>query len=474
MSRYLYGFSVNGIQSYIFETNELKTIVGASEIIKRLSKNDPKDPLSFEANYKPDEVIINAAGNIKVIFDTQEKAEVALKEFAKKVHQNVFGIQTSQALVKFEEGELKDAFQRLEKNLAIQKNKSSIVIDPNLSILKVAPKTARPIVKENKDQATLQKEAANTSTGNIPKNKKNKTAVIHADGNNLGIKIASMLKDLPTDAEVIQAYKSFSTKLDQATKQAYANAKEGIEEKDIREIILGGDDLSVICNANYALDFTKKFLEEFETQTQKLLGKDALTACAGIAFCNHKYPFHYAINLAEKLCSYAKQHSKKIDPNHSPSSLMFHNIQSANFNSFNEYIQNELTLKNNEETIHLNFGPYFVQEQKEYATIQAFLDLSEALKIKGSPLSRLREWLTILGNNAQAAQERLLRIVDMMELRDDIYKKSALEKALKRFHKKIKLTELMLQRDEKKYTPIADITTYLSVISYEKQEQPKE
>jgi len=33
---YLYGASVQGIQSFIFETNELKNIVGASEIIEKI------------------------------------------------------------------------------------------------------------------------------------------------------------------------------------------------------------------------------------------------------------------------------------------------------------------------------------------------------------------------------------------------------------------------------------------------------
>lgn len=33
MTKYLYGASVQGIQQFIFQTNELKDIVGASELV---------------------------------------------------------------------------------------------------------------------------------------------------------------------------------------------------------------------------------------------------------------------------------------------------------------------------------------------------------------------------------------------------------------------------------------------------------
>ena len=35
-NNYLYGLTVQGIQSYIFETNKLKEIIGASEIVEQL------------------------------------------------------------------------------------------------------------------------------------------------------------------------------------------------------------------------------------------------------------------------------------------------------------------------------------------------------------------------------------------------------------------------------------------------------
>ena len=460
MSKYLYGASVQGIQEFIFATNELKSIIGASEIIKNISKTVKKE---YEKH-----IVINAAGNIKLIFDESEKEvlEHLVLTFVKEMKQKAYGITMSQAVVEFEEGNLKKAFEDLERQLFIQRNKGDISLDMSINILTLAQKTARPLVENNLDMSTLLKEKASPSKGNIPKNRKNKTAIIHADGNGLGAMIASMTEDLSDDNKIIKAYKSFSENLEKATVNAFQSAKKGMDEKDIRDVILGGDDMTVICKADDALEFTNNFLSDFEKQTKELMGKTGLTACAGIAYCNHKYPFHYAVNLAESLCNYAKEHSKKINKNFAPSSLMFHNIQSSNFSNYKDYIAKELTLNSDKNEVGLNFGPYFVKEQNNYATITSFRYLVKALEKKGSPVSRLREWLTILGQDATEAKERLLRINDMMELRNAIYNKKALENSLQKFNEGLSMTNLMLQREESKYTPIGDVISHLSVVDH--------
>ena len=36
MAKYLYGAAVQGIQGFIFQTNKLRDIVGASELVERI------------------------------------------------------------------------------------------------------------------------------------------------------------------------------------------------------------------------------------------------------------------------------------------------------------------------------------------------------------------------------------------------------------------------------------------------------
>ncbi len=468
MKTYLYGASVQGIQGFIFETNELKSIIGASEIIENINQ---KISDKYEKY-----IIVNAAGNIKLIFSEDEKPilEKLLKEFTKEVRQDAFGITISQAVVLYEEGKLKKAFQDLEKKLMSAKNQLEIPLDLSINIIELAAKTAKPIVENKKDKATIQKEDAyeekykgNKEFSQIGKlkNSKSKIAIIHADGNGLGAMIASMSQNATSDKEVKNMYKTFSENLKEATEYAINEAEKVVPNLKLRRVIVGGDDLTVICNANSALEFTYEYLYYFEKKTKEIFKNDGLTACAGIAYCNHKYPFHYAVNLAESLCKESKKHSKKINEALAPSSLMFHNIQSSSYTNYADYIESELTLRPFEaEEIFLNYGPYFIEKQDEYSLAKDFMFLCEALKVKGSPLSRLRDWLSILGENMKMAEDRLVRINEMMDLRDDIYKKSSLENALRAFNGDILIKKLLYRRGDKLFTPIYDVITHLSVV----------
>ena len=64
--KWLYGASVQGIQGYIFQTNKLKDVIGASELVKELCETDFKREFALTGSV---EYIVKAAGNIKLIFE---------------------------------------------------------------------------------------------------------------------------------------------------------------------------------------------------------------------------------------------------------------------------------------------------------------------------------------------------------------------------------------------------------------------
>ena len=133
MSKYLYGASVQGIQEFIFATNKLKEIVGASELVKQIAEEFEK--LSgYEKEHK--NTIINTAGNIKAIFEDESQCKKVVLEFSKIIQQKAYGITLSQAVVKFD-GEIKDYIDELEQNLKAQRNKPSIPLDLSLNIMMV-------------------------------------------------------------------------------------------------------------------------------------------------------------------------------------------------------------------------------------------------------------------------------------------------------------------------------------------------
>ena len=469
MSRYLYGASVQGIQEFIFTTNKLQEIVGASEIVKQVA-----DEFNILSGYKKgdENILMNAAGNIKAIFDTKEKCEKIVLEFGKIIQQKAYGISISQAVIEIADNydkndinnEKQKDINKLEKRLKIQKNKPLIPLDMSLNIMELNPATSKPAISNKMDRATQQKiEAYNNikdkSNTDLQKlsNSKNKIAVIHIDGNGLGALIPK-LKDIGLSLT------DFSIKLDEATNKAFDLAK---GDKKIRKIILGGDDVTVICDADDALSFTNDFLKEFENETEKAFQNprnkqsNKLTACAGIAYCNQKYPFHYAVDLAEELCGEAKKQSKEIDKNKAPSSLMFHNIQSASFQEWEQFVKDELTIINDKEIIRCDFGAYYLN-QEDKSSISGLINSIESYRCEESPINKLRNWLSELYQSSIDAKNLLERINSIVE-QNKKWDSSIMDKNLKTLDKNLSSQNLIIEKDGYRKTPIYDILQVLSI-----------
>lgn len=124
-------------------------------------------------------------------------------------------------------------------------------------------------------------------------------------------------------------------KKDEASK-LYKQAREllhkarKLKKLPVVPLVLGGDDLTVLCDGQFALKFTHDFLAEFEKQTSEnetiwemannaFGNKDKnnpsikrLGICAGIAIVKPHYPFHQAYELAEQLLKSAKQVKAKV------------------------------------------------------------------------------------------------------------------------------------------------------------------
>jgi len=223
--------------------------------------------------------------------------------------------------------------------------------------------------------------------------------------------------------------------LDQATTKAANSAFEavkkhfdGLECIPIRPIVLGGDDLTLICRGDIAIPYVEVFLEEFENQTERLLGdilqdnqvfgKDGarkLTACAGIAYIKSSFPFYYGYALAEALCSRAKKDAKKDERKQdglAPSCLMFHKVQDSFVEDFDEIAKRELTPQN---YYSWEFGPYYLHEIVGRWKIS---DLNKKIqKLEGKEgnaiKAHLRQWMSIMHRDTHAAEQKMKRMVAM-------------------------------------------------------------
>lgn len=454
MSKYLYGASVQGIQGYIFETNKLKEIAGASELIEQICTKEFKEHCkNKKIAFNDLDLLISAAGNIKYKFENKTDCEKIVYDFPKYIKTKAPGIILSQAVVEYESNLVK-AIGDLEKKLKAKRNMQDLPIGNALMISERARKTGKAGYRRDRDDKVLDIEQnakikfadkvagiSEKLTGDkvkpedfpfevdeLSSGKKgsdNWIAVIHADGNSLGKLIQKFTKKV--DENVVAAvFKEFSVKLEEATKKSAQKAyndvvKDKIGNKakpPIRPIIIGGDDLTVIIRGDLALDFTNVYLKAFEENTKaefKDLAEkykisdlqNGLTACAGISFIKPKYPFHYAVSLAESLCTESKNVSKaKYE---GKSCLNFHKVQSSFVDDFKTIQERELTANG----LHLYRGPYFIEKVDGKFSIDELLKKIKVINQKDAPKGPLRNWLSELYNSKETSSQLLRRIIDL-------------------------------------------------------------
>ena len=110
MNKYLYGASVQGIQGFIFETNKLAEIVGASEMIEKICTEWFRDYIDDDKKKIDEKILLSAAGNIKITSETKEDLKRMVREFHKRDKEDAHGITNSQAVVEdtVENGEIQE------------------------------------------------------------------------------------------------------------------------------------------------------------------------------------------------------------------------------------------------------------------------------------------------------------------------------------------------------------------------------
>lgn len=482
MAKYLYGAAAQGIQSFIFQTNKLSEIVGASELVEEICTSKFAEMVygSGEGARKAlkndkGRAILYAAGNIKYIFDDKEKCASVVREFPKRISTFAPGVTLSQAVVEFEDAgdpqKFKKAVNELERRLRIQRNKQMRSNTLGLMGIERSRQTGLPVshivgndhfdlaryakLYDSNDERqrttqTLCKKAFGQFYGEaeICYDIENMTgtndwiAVIHADGNGLGQVVQKI-------GENKDAFREFSNNLDAATTESAVAAFKAVSEKykwgkrvPIRPIVLGGDDLTVVCRADLAVDYVLEFIRHFEASTKEKLGDvlskkkvfekgsvtDRLTACAGIAFVKSSYPFYYAYELAEALCSRAKKDAKnktdiKAGKELPQSCIMFHKVQDTFAEEYEEIVKRELTPSDGKS---FEYGPYYLNEKEDRWTVETLLEKVKSLGSGGSDAEKeanaaktgLRQWMTLLHRDTERAEQRRKRMIEISGLKE--------------------------------------------------------
>lgn len=452
MSEYYCAITISSIQDYIFKTNKLKEIIGGSLIIDKVCSSEYlKEHIK---DYNEDNLLLNAAGKVKYKFESKEKCQSFLSSYIRDVNQTAPGLKINYAIAKNENK------NQLDQLILIQKNKPNYSIDHQWMVFQKSRRTGLPVVKKIKDEyldkiQTAKLEAYGDSKSSplfkeILKNltlkesnliekfedftesNDNWMAIIHADGNGIGNLIddynAFLKQENPNDENtILKEQKEFSKNLQKIMAAALSTAIDKLKIKEeatipIRPIILGGDDLTIVMEAKYAVQFTRDYLASFEEKSREHLSNSfdgfarGITSCAGICFLKKKFPIHYGNKLANVLCKEAKRVSKQLQKDKKiPSSLLFHVNQSSFISeSYEQLIESDYKIGS---AYRLDGGPYFLESSNhnEFRTINDLLEKSELLSKDETPTSSIRNWLNELYDNpnkAEILKKRILNIIN--------------------------------------------------------------
>ena len=440
-------------QEYIFSGNRLKENLGGSYLLKttytepleialdKVARGsdgiDTWRSLSSDVALKGGaEVGYIGGGNTLVFFETTDRAKRFVQEFSRILLKTrpglkiAFGVLSPFDLVDFQK-----AMTTLHESLQTAKNRSCPrTIPPRHGITAVCPYSGEAIEVDREDKtrkiavsalsfARLSCADASTKaltlevqgrlehlsfTDDIGKlgqvDSKNYAAVVHVDGNDMGkhfMKCPNLGELRKRSAAVSNATnKAFSLLVDDAVQvvNKHLADDEGFPFNGtlpLRPIIIGGDDITFVCEGRLGLYFAERFMKHIEIASRE--AGFPFTACAGIAIVKSKYPFFKAYQYAEELCAVAKRESR----NNGGTAYLDFLISSGGFSGSIDHIRERHFTTPDGRNLH--YGPYQCNGpglDKCTATLRAGVRIfQDKDKWSQAHAMRLRELLT--GNPMQ-------------------------------------------------------------------------
>jgi hypothetical protein len=385
-----------GIQNYIFASNRLTENIGGSnlvtnvfaellpEVIKEIG--EPNMPLwrdggPLDRSLKA-EIVYQGGGNAYVAFADEKTFQDVTKEFLTRVNLTAPGIGIAVAAVEtdFEDTYLTDVY-RLDKRLVPAKGGfNMLVLAGNQPITKQSGRTGLPASefyeneypsleqkkneylsleqKKKRDSAVVYKKKENVQFVDFDdlafeKGIDSLIAIIHADGNNMGKRVRTFMRQSTSYSEAVPKIRKLSAAIDYCYKTAinktiddfrfayaehldklrkkcpdkYKNTKDkNYDAPPFLKLINDGDDATFVICGRFALDFAARLLREIENQNDPFEENVIPRTCAGVVLFHSHYPFSKAYKIAEELCESAKKPSRDCEGSY----MDFHLHQSGN------------------------------------------------------------------------------------------------------------------------------------------------
>lgn len=373
-----------GIQDYVFRTNKLRQIIGASTLVNNATGQWVTDVLK-----KPQDLVYSGGGNAVLIFDSMEDAKKFASDLSKITLEKAPGLRLVISHKEFNynndalggsNGIINKTFEQLDR---LKAEGNPWAYETSLGVTEECLFTGQPVVLESVDKSydtllsseALAKQTAETDqlekiskevdgkeytfyfaedmdhiTGE--NSDKNLIGIVHIDGNDIGTKIKELVNKYSfanANNELRDELAKFSDSVNAASEMTFdgllvdiirhlhgtslqlSDGELNLYDKNgdvilpIRPIVLGGDDMTLICDGNLALDLTVRYLET--AQTQKLSDGSKYNCKAGVCIVKKNFPIFPAYQLSNQLAGSAKKFRKELmellddyyDDNHIPS-----------------------------------------------------------------------------------------------------------------------------------------------------------
>jgi len=198
-------------------------------------------------------------------------------------------------------------------------------------------------------------------------NSDNFIAVIHIDGNNMGVRVDGIYEKYPDWGACRTALQELSRSIQSDFEDAFRETAEAVarwrpsgDVLPIRPIILAGDDVCFVTAGSIGLECARLFIEKLTEKTNRA-DHQGYSACAGVAIVHRKYPFHRAYRLAEELCENAKSYGAELDEHRQVSAMDWHIEFGQLKDSLSDLRKDYLT----EDGCRLELRPVVVQAPEE-------------------------------------------------------------------------------------------------------------
>lgn len=316
-------YDVRGIQDYIFRTNKIVEVMGASHIIEEMIPKalraavqaakleqgeaitgwpqnewrlDSKKLRFFSDSNIKVQLLYEGGGNAFALFRNSEVSQEINRLMARYVLETSYSLQLAVAEVGVS-GDFSDDFSNLTRKMSQMKNSSPVShMTGALPIMQTEEGTGFPAVgieshlgktvelsyetQKKRERYGKEKEGAEKELENLVTEKgvDSSIAVVHIDGNNMGNRIRQLMQEEKDYTKAIAKIRSISFNINKSFKDVFDDMRTEISRRAaehpafknkkkpifIRSLLQAGDDITFICNAKIALSAVQYFAREID------------------------------------------------------------------------------------------------------------------------------------------------------------------------------------------------------------------